>query len=137
MNTTDFLNISAAICPDRDAIVFEGKRHTFGQLSERTNRLAHTLADLGIAKGDRVAMLQVNCNQHIEVYFATAKLGAIYVPLNFRAKGEELAYMLNSCEPKALFVGDHTDHDLEGARSAGLDAVDVAALATLRELQVP
>jgi putative hydrolase of the HAD superfamily len=38
---------------------------------------------------------------------------------------------------EALFVGDHADHDLEGARSVGLDAVDVAALATLRELQVP
>ncbi len=106
MNTTDFLNISAAICPDRDAIVFEGNRYTFSQMNERTNRLAHALAELGIAKGDRVAMLQVNCNQHVETYFAVAKLGAIYVPLNFRAKGEELAYMLNSCEPKALFVGE-------------------------------
>ncbi|MFC1871133.1 class I adenylate-forming enzyme family protein [Chloroflexota bacterium] len=106
MNTTDFLNISAAICPDRDAIVFEGKRYTFGQLNERTNRLANALANMGVGKGDRVAMLQVNCNQHVEAYFAVAKLGAIYVPLNFRARGEELTYMLNSAEANTLFAGD-------------------------------
>ena len=105
MNTTDFLNISVAICPERAAIVFEGNRYTFGQLNERTNQLANALKNLGVQKGDRVAMLQVNCNQHVEVYFAVAKLGAIYVPLNFRAKGDELTYMLNSSEANTLFVG--------------------------------
>ena len=106
MNTTDFLNISAAICPDRGAIVFEGKRYTFSQLNERANRLANALLNLGVSKGDRVAMLQVNSNQHVEAYFAAAKFGAIYVPLNFRARGEELTYMLSSSEANALFVGD-------------------------------
>jgi acyl-CoA synthetase (AMP-forming)/AMP-acid ligase II len=105
MNTTDFLNISVAICPERAAIVFEGNRYTFSQLNERTNRLANALENLGVQKGDRVAMLQVNCNQHVEAYFAAAKLGAIYVPLNFRAKGDELTYMLNSSEANTLLVG--------------------------------
>ncbi len=106
MNTTDFLSISAAICPERDAIIFEGKRYTFSQLSERVNRLANALLNLGVTKGDRVAMIQVNCNQDVEAYFATAKLGAIYVPLNFRARGDELTYMLDSSEAKTLFVGE-------------------------------
>ncbi len=110
MNTTDFLNISALICPDRVATVFEGKRYTFSQLNDRVNRLANALLNLGIGKGDRVAMLQINCNQHVETYFAAAKVGAIYVPLNFRAKAEELTYMLNSAEAKTLFVGErYTD----------------------------
>ncbi|MFC1892918.1 class I adenylate-forming enzyme family protein [Chloroflexota bacterium] len=106
MNTTDFLNISAAICPDRDAIVFEGKRYTFSQLNERVNRLGNALTQRGVAKGDRVAMVQVNCSQHVEAYFTAAKLGAIYVPLNFRAKGDELSYMINSSEANILFVGE-------------------------------
>jgi acyl-CoA synthetase (AMP-forming)/AMP-acid ligase II len=105
MNTTDFLNISVAICPERTAVVFEGNRYTFSQLNERTNRLANALKNMGVQKGDRVAMLQVNCNQHVEAYFAAAKLGAIYVPLNFRAKGDELTYMLNSSEANTLLVG--------------------------------
>ncbi|MBA7712503.1 3-oxocholest-4-en-26-oate--CoA ligase [subsurface metagenome] len=106
MNTADFLGIATAICPERAAIVFEGKRYTFSQLNDRVNSLANALANLGVDKGDRVAMLQVNCNQCVETYFATAKLGAIYVPLNFRAKGDELTYMLNSSEANTLLVGE-------------------------------
>jgi len=106
MKTTDFLNIATAICPDKVAIVFEGKRYTFSQLNERVNRLANGLSSLGVNKGDRVALLQVNCNQCVETYFAVAKLGAIYVPLNFRVKGNELTYMLNSAEANTLFVGE-------------------------------
>ncbi|MFC1985958.1 long-chain-fatty-acid--CoA ligase [Chloroflexota bacterium] len=106
MNTAEFLSIATAICPDKHAIVFEGKRYTFDQLNERVNRLGNALSNLGVQKGDRVAMLQVNANQCVEVYFAVAKIGAIYVPLNFRAKGNELAYMLNSSEANTLFAGE-------------------------------
>ena len=106
MNTTDFLNIAAAICPDKTAIVFEDKRYTFSQLNERVNRLANGLLDWGVKKGDRVAFLQVNCNQCVETYFAVAKIGAIYLPLNFRAKEKELTYMLNSSEAMTLIVGE-------------------------------
>ncbi len=106
MNTTEFLTIASAICPDKYAIVFEGSRYTFAELNERVNRLGNALMNLGVQKGDRVAMLQVNTNQCVEVYFAVAKIGAIYVPLNFRAKGNELTYMLNSSESGTIFIGD-------------------------------
>ncbi|MFC1966667.1 long-chain-fatty-acid--CoA ligase [Chloroflexota bacterium] len=106
MNTAEFLIISTAICPEKDAIVFEEKRYTFSQLNERVNRLGNALSNLGVQKGDRVAMLQVNTNQCVEVYFAVAKIGAIYVPLNFRARGNELVYMLNSSESSTVFMGE-------------------------------
>lgn len=106
MNTTDFLTITAAICPDKEAIVFEGKRFTFAQLNDRVNRLGNALLKLGVNKGDRVAMMQVNTNQCVEAYFAAAKVGAIYVPLNFRAKGNELTYMLNTAEANTIFFGE-------------------------------
>jgi acyl-CoA synthetase (AMP-forming)/AMP-acid ligase II len=122
MNTTDFLSIASSICPDRAAIVFEGKRYTFSQLNDRVNSLANALSNLGVDKGDRVAMLQVNCNQCVETYFATAKLGAIYVPLNFRAKGDELTYMLNSSEANSLFAGERYI-DLVNSLRPGLTSV--------------
>ena len=106
MNTTEFLMISSAIVPDRAAMVFEGRTITYGEFSERVNALANALAELGVKKGDMVAMLQVNCPEFIEAYNAAAKLGAIYVPLNFRARKDELSYMLNNCEAKVLFVGE-------------------------------
>ncbi|MFC2003677.1 class I adenylate-forming enzyme family protein [Chloroflexota bacterium] len=106
MNTTDFLTIASAICPERDCMVFEGKRQTYAQTNERVNRLANALAQLGVENGDRMAVLQVNCSQYVEVYFACAKLDAIMVPLNFRARPDELAYMLENAEAKIVLTGD-------------------------------
>ncbi len=106
MNTTEFLTIASAIVPDRTFVVFEGKRYTFSHVNERVNRLANALASLGIKKSDRVAIVQVNCNQYIEAYFATARIGGIFCPLNFRAKEEELTHMLNNAEAVAVFVGE-------------------------------
>ena len=117
MNTADFLGIATAICPERAAIVFEGKRYTFSQLNERVNRLANALSNLDVKKGDRIAMLQVNCNQFVEAYFATAKLGAIYVPLNFRARGNEIIYMLNTAEANTLLVGERYTGLIDSLRS--------------------
>ena len=105
MNTPEFLLISSSICPDREAIIFEGNRWSFSDLADRSNRLANALAGMGVGQGDKVGMLQVNCNECIEVYFATAKLGATYVPLNFRARAEELEFMINFSEASALFLG--------------------------------
>ncbi len=122
MNTTDFLNIATSICPERAAIIFEGKRYTFSQLNERVNRLANAFLNLGIKNGDRVAMLQVNSNQCVETYFAVAKLGAIYVPLNFRAKGNELTDMLNISEANTLLVGERYI-DLVNSISSNLTSV--------------
>ena len=105
MKTTDFLSISGAICPDRPFMIFDDDCWTFAQTIDRVNRLANSLVKLGIGKGDRIGMLQVNCNQFIETYFAAAKLGAIFVPLNFKAKADELTYMIANAEAKILFVG--------------------------------
>ena len=79
---------------------------SFGELGDRVNRLANGLASLGVGSGDRVAVMQVNCNDHIESYFATAKLDAIFVPINFRARAEELTFMLNDSGVKAIILGD-------------------------------
>ena len=105
MNTTEFLYIATAICPQRSFIVFEGKPLSFAQFSERVNRLANAFRELGVQKGDCIGMLQVNCPQYVETYFAAAKLGAIFVPLNFRAKTDELVHMIGHAEVKALLAG--------------------------------
>ncbi len=105
MNTTDFLSIATAICPDREAIVFEENRQTYAQTSERVNRLSNALLKLGMNRGDRLAALQVNCPQMLELYFAVATLGGIFVPLNFRAKSDELSYMLTNAKAKFIFAG--------------------------------
>ena len=105
MNTAEFLNITSSILPDRLAIVCGDESRTYGQLQERVNRLANVLQSYGVKQGDRVAAMDVNSIRYVETYYACAKVGAVLVPLNYRAKSEEIAYMLNVSETCLLFVG--------------------------------
>ena len=106
MNTTEFLMIASAIVPDRVAMHFDGEEITFAGFQERVNRLANGMAGRGVGAGDRVAAMQVNCPEVIEAYFAIAQLDAIYVPINFRAKSEELEQMLKIAQPSLLLIGE-------------------------------
>ena len=123
MNTTEFLTISSAIVPDRQAMVVGDRRITYQELQGRVNRLANALAALGVGNGDRVAVLQVNCGEHIETYFAAAKLDAVLVPLHFRARADELTDMINDAAPKVLLVGQRYV-DLVRSFSGELDSVE-------------
>ena len=106
MNTTDFLSIGAAICPGRPLVIFDDRKWTYEQTSARVSKLAAALKGLGLHKGDRLGMLEVNCSQYLEAYFAAARLGVIFVPLNFRAKENELSYMIGNAGIKVLLVGE-------------------------------
>jgi acyl-CoA synthetase (AMP-forming)/AMP-acid ligase II len=105
MVITEFLDLSAMLVPQRTAIAFEGKRFSYAQLKERVNRLADSLSKLGLRRGERAAIIEVNCHQYVEACFATVKLGAIFVPMNFRIREDELKYLAGKAEPKILFVG--------------------------------
>ncbi len=104
----DWLGKRELLTPDRLALVADatGSRYTYRQLNERANRLANALRHtFGIRKGDRVAVLAKNCVEYLDALFATGKLGAILVPLNWRLSVEELAYQLNDCTACVLLVG--------------------------------
>lgn len=87
-----------------EAIVFGGRAVTYGELNARVNRTAHALAASGIGRGDRVAALGKNSIEYTELYFATAKLGAMLVPLSFWHRTGELRYAVEDSEPKLIFV---------------------------------
>ena len=116
MLTTEFLEIASAICPDRPAIIFEGRRTSFAELSERVQRLAVALRGCGVGPGDTVALIQVNTPHCIEAYFASALLGAIYVPLNFRARPSEFEYMINNADAKVVLAGERYTAVVDGLR---------------------
>ncbi len=106
MDFRDSFRLSAKKFPDKDCIVFENKRLTYGQTKERVNRLAQALRKLGIGKGDRIGILQVNCHQFVEYLYASAQIGAVIVPINFRLKSEEIQHLVNQAELTALFLGE-------------------------------
>ena len=123
MNTSEFLAIAAAIVPERDAVVFEGRRTTFEGLQSRVNRLANGLAALGVGPGDRVAVAQVNTDAVVEIYFAASRADAVFVPLNFRARADEMAFMIQDSAPKILLAGSRY-MDMIDSVSDGLDSVE-------------
>lgn len=106
MLTPELLNVPAAICPDRTAIIFEDSRRSFAELDERSSKLADSLLQQGIEPGDRVAMLEVNTPAVVETYFACAKIGVAFVPLDFRARVDEIAFRLENSGAKALLMGE-------------------------------
>jgi fatty-acyl-CoA synthase len=92
--------------PNKTAIIFEEEQITYSELNRRANRTSCWLQSLGIEKGDRVAVTLNNCPEFIELFLACARLGAIFVPLNFRSAPPELDYFLKNCRPR-LFVFGH------------------------------
>jgi fatty-acyl-CoA synthase len=80
--------------PGKVALIQAGEVRTYAELAENTTRLAHGLAARGVSRGDRVAFLGLNSIELVETMFATAKLGAVFIPLNTRLAPPETAYIL-------------------------------------------
>src|SRR3954469_23900257 len=91
--------------PDRPALVFAGEQRTHAELHARAARLATVLADGGVDRGDRVALLLHNGFEVVEGLLACHVLGAVAVPVNFRLAGEEIAYVLEDSGAGALIAG--------------------------------
>ena len=77
---------------------------SWGELEERTNRLARAFGWLGLGKGDRVAIFAPNCGEYADFYFGCAKSGVIGAPLNVRLAPRELVQYLGIVEPAAILV---------------------------------
>src|SRR6185312_13611517 len=91
--------------PHRTALVHGGTTVTYGELHTRTTRLAHALRARGVRRGDRIAYLGPNHPSYLETLFAAGTLGAVFVPLNTRLAGPEIAYQLADSGAKALVYG--------------------------------
>ena len=94
----------AATQADAEALVFESTRLCYGELNDRVNRLASGLGSRGLRAGDHVALLLGNCHQYMEAYYALSKAGMVAVPLNWRLSAQELRYIVDHSEAKALIT---------------------------------
>jgi len=105
MNIPDYVEKNARIFPNKTAVAFEDRRCTFTELKERVYRLSNGLLELGVKKGDRVAIIQDNCFEYPEMYYGISKIGAIITPFNYRLIGRELTFLLNDSEANTLIIG--------------------------------
>ena len=118
MNTAEFLTIAASMVPDRDVLTDPDDSCTYLQLQSRVNRLAQALQALGVGRGKNVGIMGVNSNAFVELYYATSTVGATFVPLNYRAKTEELSYMIDTGEVNVLFISERYFPLLQEIRSS-------------------
>ncbi len=96
--------------------VDNGQSLTFSEYKWKVDRLACGLQKAGIEKGDRIAVLSKNNLPYFVLYGAAAALGAIMLPINWRLSADEVAYNINDCEPKMLFVGESFEETISGVR---------------------
>ncbi len=108
--------------PERKALHFEDRVWTYGQMQREIEDCAGRLGGLGVAKGDRVAFLGHNQPMFLFAMFACARLGAIFVPLNFRLTGPELGFMIEDCTACALIV-DEAHRPVIAPQVAGLPSL--------------
>jgi acyl-CoA synthetase (AMP-forming)/AMP-acid ligase II len=102
----DTLRLHAKKYPNKDAIIYEGKRMSYREYNERVNRLANALLNLGLKRGDKISILLFNCPEYMEAYFAIHKIGLVGVPINYNLKGDEIKYIVNNSESKALITSN-------------------------------
>ncbi len=92
--------------PERNATHFKGKFMTYTEIEEDVNRLANALHDLGIKKGDKVAILTPNSPQFVVTFYATLSLGAVFTAISPLATSKEIRFQLQDSEAKAVVTMD-------------------------------
>ncbi|MFD7326427.1 o-succinylbenzoate--CoA ligase [Streptomyces sp. NPDC059875] len=100
--------------PRRTALIHHDTTVTYAELYARTTRLAHALRARGVRRGDRIAYLGPNHPSFLETLFAAATLGAVFVPLNTRLAGPEIAYQLADAGATVLVHGPAHRELVEG-----------------------
>ena len=97
MTLAQLLDRAALRYPEAPAVVDGARRLTYAELACQAAALGRSLADLGIAKGDRVLIALTNRLEHVLVYWALQRIGGVPTPVNFRLSARELRYVLEDC----------------------------------------
>ena len=126
-NIGSILTKRTSLNPDNEALfdVAQAQRFSYRQLNERTNKVANAFIELGIQKGDRVALLMMNCHEFVASFFAIAKIGAVIVPLNWRLVPDELEFIVKDSGSIALISGSDFVPAVTELQSRG-DRTDIA-----------
>ena len=104
LNPVDFLRRAAYVYPDKIGMVDGERRYSYGQLADRSWRLANALRSAGLSKGDRVATLLFNSSPMLEAHFGVPAAGGILVAINNRLASPEVGYILEHSGARFLLL---------------------------------
>jgi fatty-acyl-CoA synthase len=103
---TDFIKRAVSQYGKKIGIVDENVRFTYKEFGDRVNRLSNALLGLGVAKGDRVSVIDTNTHRLLELHFGAPQIGAILLPINIRLSPREITYVLNDSGAKVLVINE-------------------------------
>ncbi len=104
------------LTPARKALTFEGQTWTYAEFADRIDRFATVLATGGVSEGDRVGYLGLNHPNFFVTMFACGRIGAIFVPINFRLTGPELAFIASDAGCVVMVADDQHRPVVDGVR---------------------
>jgi len=107
MNLRDLFNLSLVNRRDEAALEWKGEVYTFGEIDQRSDRMAACLTERGLTQGDRVCVQLANCIEIIDIYLACVKLGVIFVPVNILYRDREVAHIVSDAEPKLFITAEN------------------------------
>jgi len=116
----DFLQRAALVHPDRIGVVDEPGvagslgRISYGEMHRRAQGMAKALDDMGVAQGERVAVVSPNSARFLIAFFGVSGFGRVLVPINFRLNSEEVAYIVEHSGASVLLVDPELDEALAG-----------------------
>ena len=123
----DFLASHAEALPDKPALILGDRVVDFATLNRRVSRAATVLARLGCREDDRVALMSFNSIEGAEIASGSRRAGLVIVPVNYRLRGAEIAYVLNDSGAKVAIAGpDHVDAMAEAMPDVKGDVTFVA-----------
>jgi long-chain acyl-CoA synthetase len=122
MNLATNLERSALFFPNRPAVSDARVDMSYGQLNDRSNRIATGLIKMGVQAGDRIGLCAPNSADWMAFYFGVLKTGAISITLSSQLKPDELALLISHAKPRIIFTADDKLQDLEILRGkAGIE----------------
>ncbi|WP_298961647.1 acyl-CoA synthetase [uncultured Roseibium sp.] len=128
-NLAHFLTKNAARWPNRAAIIWEDNTWTWQELDRRVSALAAALSDrFGITKGDSLLVQAQNSNQMTEIMLAAFRLGAIWVPCNFRQAPAETAYTCEKSKAKVMLCDADFEEQAQAVKAANPDVRGIVSI---------
>ncbi len=103
---TDWIVHHALTSPEKVATIdlASGRQHSYAEMNDRVGRIAGFLSDAGIGRGDRVGLIAQNSSDVLDIIFATWRIGAVHLALNFRLTAPELAFIVGDAAPKMVIA---------------------------------
>lgn len=111
----NYLAHNARLLPDKPVVIYGDRQMNWKEMNDRVNRLAQAFLSMGVKKGDHIAFMFHNCPEFLEINWATQKVGAVPVPMNFRFTTNEIVFQCRNCDAVVFLFEDIWLEQIEAA----------------------